>query len=104
MINTYISQAPALEMAQDELGFSEAMAWVPAAIGFLIGALFVWAGDQFTTDDQLASFTSLFPASAAAAATGAADGRKQVRVVVGHCVWRSVDSSPLLFTRSVLLS
>lgn len=47
-------------MAEDRLGFSEEFAWFPAAVGFLLGALFVWAGDQFTSDDQLASFASIF--------------------------------------------
>ena len=47
-------------MAESDLGFSEELAWIPAAIGFLLGALFVWIGDQMTSDDQLAVFGSMF--------------------------------------------
>ena len=49
-------------MAEQDLDFREELAWVPAAVGFLLGALFVWLGDQFTTDDHLATFGSLFNA------------------------------------------
>ena len=33
---------------------------MPAAVGFVLGAAFVWAGDQFTSDEQLATFAGLF--------------------------------------------
>jgi len=36
------------------------MAWIPSAIGFVFGALFVWLGDQMTSDDHLAAFGTLF--------------------------------------------
>ena len=43
---------PAISLASEVCDYSETFAFVPAAIGFLLGALFVYACDHFVPDTQ----------------------------------------------------
>lgn len=48
--------APAIEMAEDFSGYSENLAFIPAAIGFFLGALFVYLCDKMMPDSIDYSF------------------------------------------------
>jgi zinc transporter 11 len=48
--------APAIEMAVEHNGYSEAASFVPAAVGFFLGALLVSAGESFVPDMSVQEF------------------------------------------------
>jgi solute carrier family 39 (zinc transporter), member 11 len=51
--------APAVEMAAGSPTYGETWAFIPATVGFLMGAAFVYAGDKYGPVDALSSYMAL---------------------------------------------
>ena len=51
--------APAVELASAPTSWGEAWAFLPATVGFLLGALFVYAGDKYGPVDAMSSFLAI---------------------------------------------